>query len=432
MNFWRRIADTDEKLDQVSYYELLGVSQTASEEEIDAHYYKLAGRLHPDRFVGRSTQEGLNSLNRICARLAQAKKILLTPELRTSYDLGLAKGNNRLEENSDKTRKLSKQDPATPMARGLYDKAMAEIARGATSAAKAKLKLAKQYEPGSAAIAVALAALKPVATPPPVVPSPSSEAPSSVVPPSSIAPPSSSEAPAAAPSASKTDREAPLAAAQLGTPAPPSEPRSEHAQAAPKARAKTDVESQRDHVRQEVVLPVRLRIPTWERFEVLYTRDISAGGMFLRCAKPLAVGAQILLQLLTPNGETVEIKAQVAHVRLEGEGRASGMGLRFEEMSSAGKSQLSRLLGRQVVDPKLSLEAMVTELVRIRDLPALDVLGLEPGVSSEKKRLAYEALVRHFHPHRNGAGKDPAVFEICRELIACVRRAYEEVSKDPS
>lgn len=416
MNFWKRIADTDERLDRVSYYELLGVSQDASEEEIGDHYYKLAGRLHPDRFVGRSTQEGLSSLNRICARLAQAKKILQTPELRAFYDQGLAKGNHRLEDRSDKPRKLNQQDPATPMARGLYDKAMAEIARGATAAARAKLKLAKQYEPGSTAIAEALAALEP------------KKAPARVEAPPVIA----HQELGAEQVASKTDSKSFPLVTPVESPAPTSESHVKDAQAVRKERPKTDGESQRHHPRQDVVLPVRLRIPTWERFEVLYTRDISAGGMFLRCAKPLAIGSNILLQLLTPSGETVEINAQVAHVRAEGEGRASGMGLRFEEVSDTVKTQLSRLLGKKAAATEFSLEAMVTELVRIRDLPALEVLGLRSGASTEEKRLAYEALVRRFHPHHNGAGKDPALFEICRELISCVRLAYEEVSKDHS
>ncbi|MCP4444296.1 MAG: DnaJ domain-containing protein [Myxococcales bacterium] len=391
MSFWSRISAIDHGLDEASYYSLLGVETSSSADEIRERYYKLATKLHPDRYVARSTKEGLASLNRIHARMGEASKVLLDADQREAYDRGLAEGRMRLDDTTAKPRKLSNRDPSTPMARTLYEKAIGEIAAGSTKKAKANLILAKQYEPASRAIAEALADIDPPKEPEakvaPSLPSPSLPSPVLETP-AKAAPPSAERVPAAVP-------------------------------------------PNRGHDRHSTALPVRLRIPDWERFKVLYTRDISRGGMFLKSTKSLPIGSLLNLNLMMPTGETIELGAEVVHFRPAASGRPSGMGLRFGTVSPETRKQLDALMESKP-KPKpqaLSLEELVSELVRIRDLPAHELLEIPADASRDDARVAYETLARLFHPHRNNAGNDPVLFDICRELIGCVRLAYETISK---
>jgi uncharacterized protein (TIGR02266 family) len=96
--------------------------------------------------------------------------------------------------------------------------------------------------------------------------------------------------------------------------------------------------------RQAVAVPVRLRLPTWKHVEILVTRDMSRGGMFLRSSRPLEVGTQLDLVLEPPEGESVSFPAEVVHVVPPGAEGPSGMGLRFLEIPAAALAALDRLL----------------------------------------------------------------------------------------
>ena len=430
MSFWGRVAAIDAKLDETSYYELLGLDASVTNQEILDRYYKLASKLHPDKYVTRSTKEGLAALNRVHARMGEAKNVLTNSEQRAQYDAGLAEGKTRIEDTTDKPRKLASRDPASPMARTLYETAMAEIAKGATSQAKANLKLAKQYEPASQAIADALAQLAPVPTP---VPEPTPTLPAPAPTPAAVAKPAPAPAAVAKPTPAPTPTPTPTPTPAAASASPAPTPAAASASTAPAlARAATPSADNRVHERANSSLPVRLRIPTWERFEMLYTRDISRGGMFLKSPKSLPAGTKLTLHLMIPSGETVELPAEVAHFRKAQVGRAAGMGLRFGKLDDNTRKQLDALIEKKPASKQdsqvLSLEELVSELVRIRGLAPRDVLGLSDSATREEARIAYEALSRRFHPHSNNAQNDPALFDICRELIGSVRHAYEALA----
>ena len=66
----------------MNYYELLGVSETASKEEISQAYKKQMKKWHPD--INKSDEAPMMSI-----KLNEAKEILLDDEKRKAYDLSL-------------------------------------------------------------------------------------------------------------------------------------------------------------------------------------------------------------------------------------------------------------------------------------------------------------------------------------------------------
>src|SRR6267154_5378771 len=61
------------------YYETLGVSRTASEEEIKKAFRKLARKYHPDVAKGKGTEEKFKEVN-------EAYEVLGDPAKRKKYD----------------------------------------------------------------------------------------------------------------------------------------------------------------------------------------------------------------------------------------------------------------------------------------------------------------------------------------------------------
>jgi uncharacterized protein (TIGR02266 family) len=349
MSFWPGILAIAGRLDQTSYYELLGVAPDAGGDAIVARYYDLAGRLHPDRHGRGATAEQLAALNKVHARLGEARRILTNPALRAEYDRRQGDGVQRLDAAQQTRRpKPVAKDPANPMARQLYEQALAMIDAKDEARARTTLGLAKQYEPNSPAIAAALervtpkraapapapaAAPAPAPAPVPVTPAPAPAPVAAAPPPAPVAaapPPSPAPAPAArataAPPPASVAPTRPLQPTPRPTPrtAPP-----------PDARAAP---------RREVAMPIKLKLPTWKHLEVLVSRDLSRGGLFLRSNKPLEPGARVDLVLEPPAGDPVTLEAEVVRAVAPGGDEPAGMGLRFLDVPAEALVALDRLL----------------------------------------------------------------------------------------
>jgi uncharacterized protein (TIGR02266 family) len=106
------------------------------------------------------------------------------------------------------------------------------------------------------------------------------------------------------------------------------------------ARREVTSDSTRVELRQQVELQVRLVHAGTQRRELM--ADLSPGGAFVRTWNPLPVGAHVTLVMRLPRSLTsIELKSQVAWVRLAGE--HPGMGLEFLRNESQ-REKIEKLL----------------------------------------------------------------------------------------
>jgi DnaJ-class molecular chaperone len=84
------------KLDQLSYYDLLGVSPTSTAAEVRAAFFRASDDLHPDRYHTMADHELKERLETIYARICEAYRVLTTSEKRAAYDRLLKEGKKRL------------------------------------------------------------------------------------------------------------------------------------------------------------------------------------------------------------------------------------------------------------------------------------------------------------------------------------------------
>ena len=146
------------RLAEMSYFELLGVSAEADPLAIRDAYYATLRRYHPDRYLGAGIDQ--RELARICARIGEAYRCLSHPARRAEYLGTLRRGETRARP-SRRTTLGDSRDPRGEKARVLLAGAQALAARGNRAAARAKLELALQFEPGSAALRQALEVIDP-------------------------------------------------------------------------------------------------------------------------------------------------------------------------------------------------------------------------------------------------------------------------------
>src|SRR5512141_3261748 len=147
-------------LDQLDYFGVLGLPQTASPAEVKAAYYRESRTYHPDRYAAVGSPELRELIGRIYRRVNEAYTVLRDDQKRTRYVADIT-GPERekklrfteLEEaqvKEEQKRKLEEQFGQTPNGRKFYATALKEIEAGRWDAAERALKSALMYEPGNA------------------------------------------------------------------------------------------------------------------------------------------------------------------------------------------------------------------------------------------------------------------------------------------
>ncbi len=139
------------KIDQLNYYQLLGVKPDSEPREIRKAYHKRARSIHPDRFYGHPDPEVKRAIDLIFKRMTEAYTVLKDPEMKKLYDQKLAADPSHLRLTDADLQELRQKKRTktgkTSRVRSLYEKAESLYKKGQIKAAIQNLRLASSFEP---------------------------------------------------------------------------------------------------------------------------------------------------------------------------------------------------------------------------------------------------------------------------------------------
>jgi DnaJ-class molecular chaperone len=142
------------RLDQLSYYDLLGVEAGATEGEIRSAFYRASTDLHPDRYHMITDHELKDRLETIYARICEGYRILSSPERRAAYAKALTEGKRRLTSSERESR--APQSPEDTIkheeAKKFFRLGMISLARKDFKGAAMNFNFARTFEPNAAVI----------------------------------------------------------------------------------------------------------------------------------------------------------------------------------------------------------------------------------------------------------------------------------------
>lgn len=102
-----------QSLDRLSYYAILGITNAASPQEVQAAFHRFALAFHPDRYRDHPPRLG-QLAQRIFVRGVEAYKVLRDPRSRSDYDLKAAQGQLRKGAPATAARKVLPKMGAAP------------------------------------------------------------------------------------------------------------------------------------------------------------------------------------------------------------------------------------------------------------------------------------------------------------------------------
>lgn len=105
-----------------NYYELLGVSRVANEEEIKKAYFNLARKYHPDRFNAALTDHSL--VNEVFNAITTAYRTLSEPDKRKQYDQQLMAPAQETADDLAKKAEIKYRQGKTLYNQGMYEEAI--------------------------------------------------------------------------------------------------------------------------------------------------------------------------------------------------------------------------------------------------------------------------------------------------------------------
>jgi DnaJ-class molecular chaperone len=147
-------------IDQLDYFGVLKIPQTASPAEIKAAYHRESRAFHPDRFAAFPNPALRELVGRIYRRVNEAYTVLRDDRKRARY-LADVTGPDRARKlrfteaeeaqvKEEQKRKIEEQFGTTPNGRKFYAAALLDIDAGRWDAAERALKSALMYEPANA------------------------------------------------------------------------------------------------------------------------------------------------------------------------------------------------------------------------------------------------------------------------------------------
>ncbi|MBC7348789.1 MAG: J domain-containing protein [Candidatus Aminicenantes bacterium] len=110
------------QLNSRNYYELLGVSRVATDEEIKKAYFNLARKYHPDRFNSTLTDHSL--VNEVFNAITTAYRTLSEPDQRKKYDQQLVAPQQETAEDLARKAEIKYRQGRTLYNQGMYEEAV--------------------------------------------------------------------------------------------------------------------------------------------------------------------------------------------------------------------------------------------------------------------------------------------------------------------
>lgn len=140
-------------VDELDYYQLLGVNAEAPGSQIKTAYHECARRLHPDS-NRQLDSENLAHCQRVARRISEAYSVLRDPRRRRAYDAHIStNGGPRLQladcRAAEELREDSERSARTPQGRQFWQRANVDMACHHWTAAIRNLQTALAFEPGS-------------------------------------------------------------------------------------------------------------------------------------------------------------------------------------------------------------------------------------------------------------------------------------------
>ncbi|BDG01870.1 J domain-containing protein [Anaeromyxobacter oryzae] len=146
-------------LDQLDYYGVLKIPQSATPADIKAAYYRESRAFHPDRYAAVPSAEIRELVGRVYRRVNEAYTVLRDDRKRVRYLQDIT-GPDRARKlrfteaeeaqvKEEQKKKIEEQFGQTPNGRKFYAAALTEIQAGRWEAAERSLKSALMYEPAN-------------------------------------------------------------------------------------------------------------------------------------------------------------------------------------------------------------------------------------------------------------------------------------------
>jgi DnaJ-domain-containing protein 1 len=148
---WRAaVLGIAERLNDMDYFTLLNLEQSADDPTVRKAFRSLATHYHPDR-LGQTNDRVLHdSVSAIYRRITEAYSVLRDPQRRSDYCAGLEQGIVRFDADLAERRRYAEREAAipgkTPAGRTHYEAAQTALRDGNTAAAKAEIRAALLYE----------------------------------------------------------------------------------------------------------------------------------------------------------------------------------------------------------------------------------------------------------------------------------------------
>ena len=137
-------------LDELDYFQILHIEQTANPAVIKAAYYRESRQYHPDRYFTLPDVGLRDAIGRIYRRINEAYVVLRDDTKRTKYITDISGADRhaklRYNEASEQEQKKSQEVGTTPQGKKFYAQAQLDLNAGRHAAAERNFKMALMYE----------------------------------------------------------------------------------------------------------------------------------------------------------------------------------------------------------------------------------------------------------------------------------------------